>query len=69
CFYWELHVGGGAIQAVRFGDWKAVKNGPSAAIELYDLQADPGETPGREGPARRITFRALATMVAAPGTR
>lgn len=44
CFYWELHVGGGAIQAVRFADWKAVKNGPAAAIELYDLKADPGET-------------------------
>jgi arylsulfatase A-like enzyme len=44
CFYWELHEGGGSIQAVRFGDWKAVKNGPSAAIELYDLKADPGET-------------------------
>jgi arylsulfatase A-like enzyme len=43
CFYWELHEQG-AIQAVRFGDWKAVKNGPGAAIELYDLKADPGET-------------------------
>lgn len=42
-FYWELHEGGGSIQAVRFGDWKAVKNGPSAAIELYDLKNDPGE--------------------------
>ena len=42
-FYWELHEGGGAIQAVRFADWKAVKNGPSAAIELYDLKNDPGE--------------------------
>ena len=28
-FYWELHEGR-SIQAVRFGDWKAVKNGPSA---------------------------------------
>jgi arylsulfatase A len=44
CFYWELHEGGGSIQAVRFGDWKAVRNGPSAAIELYDLKADPTET-------------------------
>jgi len=27
-FYWELHEqGSGSIQAVRWGDWKAVKNG------------------------------------------
>lgn len=42
-FYWELHEGK-PIQAVRFGDWKAVKNGPSAAIELYDLKADTAES-------------------------
>jgi arylsulfatase A len=41
-FYWELHEGK-PIQAVRFGNWKAVKNGPGAAIELYDLGKDPGE--------------------------
>jgi arylsulfatase A-like enzyme len=43
-FYWELHESGPSLQAVRFGDWKAVKNGSSAAVELYDLKADPGET-------------------------
>lgn len=42
-FYWELHENGPSLQAVRFGDWKAVKNGPSAAVELYDLRSDPGE--------------------------
>lgn len=42
-FYWELHEGT-PIQAVRFGDWKAVKNGPKRAIELYDLATDPGES-------------------------
>ncbi|MFM2171254.1 MAG: Arylsulfatase precursor [Verrucomicrobiota bacterium] len=44
-FYWELHEGK-PIQAVRFGDklqWKAVKNGPNAAIELYELLKDPSE--------------------------
>jgi len=41
-FYWELHEGK-PIQAVRFGDWKAVKNGPQASIELYDLAKDSGE--------------------------
>ena len=43
-FYWELHEGAKPLQAVRFGNWKAVKNGPQAAIELYDLATDPGET-------------------------
>jgi len=42
-FYWELHEGR-PIQAIRFGDWKAVRNGPSASIELYDLATDSGET-------------------------
>jgi arylsulfatase A len=42
-FYWELHESGPSLQAVRFGDWKAVRNGRSAAVELYDLKADPGE--------------------------
>lgn len=41
-FYWELHEQR-SIQAIRFGDWKAVKNGPSAAIELYDLKTDSSE--------------------------
>lgn len=42
-FYWELHEAGPSLQAIRFGDWKAVKSGPSAAVELYDLKADLGE--------------------------
>ncbi len=42
-FYWELHENGPSLQAVRFGDWKAVKNGLSAEVELYDLKTDPGE--------------------------
>jgi arylsulfatase A-like enzyme len=41
-FYWELHEGD-PIQAVRFGEWKAVRNGPDSALELYDLKTDPGE--------------------------
>ncbi len=42
-FYWELHEGT-PIQAVRWDDWKAVRNGPAQPIELYDLKADAGET-------------------------
>lgn len=41
-FYWELHEGK-SIQALRFGDWKAVRNGPAAPLELYDLVKDAGE--------------------------
>lgn len=42
-FYWELHEAA-SLQAVRFGNWKAIRNGPSKAIELYDLANDRGET-------------------------
>ncbi|MCI0462799.1 MAG: arylsulfatase [Gemmataceae bacterium] len=62
CFYWELHVGGGSIQAVRFGDWKAVKNGPSAAVEVYDLQADPGETRNRADEKPEVVRKAGALL-------
>ncbi len=41
-FYWELHEGA-SIQAIRFGDWKAVRNGLSKDIELYDLKTDSAE--------------------------
>jgi arylsulfatase A-like enzyme len=42
-FYWELHEAA-HIQAIRFGDWKAVRNGPDKPIELYDLKADAAES-------------------------
>src|SRR5262249_25074429 len=41
--YWEFHEGG-FKQAVRSGDWKAVRLRPGGPPELYDLRADPGET-------------------------
>ncbi len=41
-FYWELHEQG-FKQAIRFGDWKAVRNGAAGAIELYDLARDESE--------------------------
>jgi hypothetical protein len=43
CFYWELHEGA-SKQAVRFGDWKAVRDPFNAPIELYDLKSDPSES-------------------------
>jgi len=40
--YWEFHEGG-FKQAVRHWNWKALRQGPGAALELYDVAADPGE--------------------------
>jgi arylsulfatase A-like enzyme len=40
--YWEFHERG-FQQAVRMGDWKAVKLAPDKPLELYDLKTDPGE--------------------------
>jgi arylsulfatase A-like enzyme len=41
--YWEFHERGSS-QAVRQGQWKAVRvGGPQAAVELYDLESDLGE--------------------------
>ena len=42
-FYWELHLSK-PVQAARFGDWKAVRNGVDKPIEIYDLQHDAGES-------------------------
>ena len=42
-FYWELHEGP-TQQALRFGDWKAVRTTINRPLELYDLRADRGET-------------------------
>jgi arylsulfatase A-like enzyme len=40
--YWEFKADGTPMQAVRMGDWKAVKLG-GEPIELYNLAEDPGE--------------------------
>jgi arylsulfatase A-like enzyme len=41
--YWEFHERG-FQQAVRMGDWKAVRLKKDAPLELYNLAADPAET-------------------------
>jgi arylsulfatase A-like enzyme len=40
--YWEFHERG-FQQAVRMGDWKAIRLRMDAPLELYDLAADPYE--------------------------
>jgi len=41
--YWEFHEQG-SKQAVRTGDWKAIRTRPGGPLELYDLSKDLGET-------------------------
>ena len=41
--YWEFHEGSSSRQAVRLGNFKAVRLAPSKPIELYDLNSDIGE--------------------------
>lgn len=40
--YWEFHERG-FQQAVRSGDWKAIRPQAEEKLELYDLKSDPGE--------------------------
>ncbi|MDZ4858144.1 MAG: hypothetical protein SGI88_04115, partial [Candidatus Hydrogenedentes bacterium] len=41
--YWEFHEQG-TRQAVRTGNWKAVRMRLGAPLELYDIVTDPGES-------------------------
>lgn len=40
--YWEFHERG-FQQAIRTGDWKAIRPQADEKLELYDLKSDPGE--------------------------
>ena len=40
--YWEFHEQG-FQQAIRMGDWKAVRDKQGGPLELYDLSKDIGE--------------------------
>ncbi|HEX7316365.1 MAG TPA: arylsulfatase [Pyrinomonadaceae bacterium] len=59
--YWEFHEGGFA-QAVRMGSWKAVRKGLNGAVELYDLETDPGETRDVSARAPGLVRRAEEIM-------
>lgn len=63
-FYWELHEQM-PIQAVRFGNWKAVKPRHDRAIELYDLTADPAEAKNIAAQNPQLVAKAEALMKAA----
>ena len=63
-FYWELHENK-PIQAVRFGSWKAVRNGITQPIELYDLTTDAGESKDLAAAKPELVARAESLMQAA----
>ncbi|HEY3132007.1 MAG TPA: arylsulfatase [Acidobacteriota bacterium] len=42
-YYWEFGETAKLAQAVRLGDWKAIRTRPGVALELYDLRRDAGE--------------------------
>lgn len=63
CYYWELHEGE-TIQAVRFGDWKAVRSGPEQPLELYDLAKDPGERQNLAGSHPDLVMKAESLITA-----
>ena len=63
-FYWELHEGA-SLQALRWGDWKAVRNGPSKPIEIYDLKADAAESKDLAAEKPELVAKAEAMMKAA----
>lgn len=54
--YWEFHEKG-FHQAVRMDDWKGVRHGADAPLELYDLSKDPGETRDVSTNNRRVVNR------------
>lgn len=65
-FYWELHEGAaGTQQAVRFGDWKGVRNGRQPGIELYNLAKDAGERDDLSEKNPELVKKAAALMAAA----
>ena len=59
--YWEFQ----GRQAVRMGNWKAYRDATSGALELYDLDADPGETLEVSGSNPRIARRISEIMAEA----
>lgn len=72
--YWEWQrynwgkrqeVPGGLMQAVRQGDWKAVKQDAKSQLELYDLSADISEAKDLAERHPRVVEQLAALMAAA----
>jgi arylsulfatase len=56
--YWEFQ----GRQAVRLGKWKAYRQASDGAFELYDLEADRGETSNVAGEHQEIVDRISSIM-------
>lgn len=63
-FYWELHEGA-SQQAVRWGDWKAVRRSPDRSIEIYDLKTDVAEAGNLAAEKPELVGQAEALMKSA----
>lgn len=59
--YWEFHEKG-FKQAVRMGDWKAIRLGPNQPLELYNLKSDIGETNNIAAQHRSVVNRIEAYL-------
>lgn len=62
--YWET-PDGGSPRAARMGEWKALRKGEKAPIELYNLESDPNETQDVAAGNPRIVARFEEIMRAA----
>ncbi len=63
--YWEILIKGQGRQAVREGNWKAVRYGHDAPVRLHDLTADPGERTDLAGRHPEIAARLTARFTSA----